>query len=171
MGELIEKLGIDGKVLIAQIINFGILLIVLYKLLYKPILDVLERRKKTIEKSLKDAADISKRMEHAEVEIGMKLTEAKREASRILEESRKAAEEERQKRKEETAKEIQDMREKVRAEIEEEKRGIINEARQEIGSLVVELSEKVIRKNLDKNEEEAIAADITDAIAGKGKGK
>lgn len=169
MGELIEKLGIDGKILIAQIINFGILLVVLYKLLYKPILDVLERRKKTIEKSLKDAADISERMEHAEVEIGMKLTEAKREASRILEEARKMAEDERQKRKEEAAREVQDMREKVRAEIEEEKRGIINEARQEIGGLVVELAEKVIRKNLDKKEEEVIAADIADAIAGKGK--
>jgi F-type H+-transporting ATPase subunit b len=47
-----EKLGIDTKLLLAQIVNFSILLVVLTKLLYKPILKVLAARQKKIEEGL-----------------------------------------------------------------------------------------------------------------------
>ena len=50
MSELFSKLGIDWKLLIAQIINFLVLLFVLYKFAYRPILSMLEKRTKKIEK-------------------------------------------------------------------------------------------------------------------------
>ena len=41
-----EKLGIEPQLLLAQLVNFGIIIFVLSKFLYKPILDMLEKRKK-----------------------------------------------------------------------------------------------------------------------------
>jgi len=48
-----EKLGIEPSLLLAQIINFAIIVVVLSKLLYKPILSMLEKRKREIEESLR----------------------------------------------------------------------------------------------------------------------
>lgn len=167
MGELIEKLGIDGKILLAQIVNFVVLLVVLYKLLYKPILDVLEKRRHTIEKSLKEADEIAVRMKKVEKEIQENIAQSKRDAMLILEDAKKSADEERQKRKEETAQEIENMKTKVREEINEEKRNILNEARQEIADIVVGLAQKVIKKNIGKEDEQAIASELMDTIKKK----
>ena len=49
--ELLHKLGIDWRLLIAQLINFSVLLFVLYKFLYHPILNILEKRRKQIEEN------------------------------------------------------------------------------------------------------------------------
>src|SRR3990167_10277133 len=54
----IGAIGIDGKALLFQIINFAILLVILRSVAYKPILKALERRRKTIENSLKQAKEI-----------------------------------------------------------------------------------------------------------------
>jgi F-type H+-transporting ATPase subunit b len=43
-----DKLGIDPKLLLAQLVNFTIIMLLLKKFLYKPILDMLEKRKKEI---------------------------------------------------------------------------------------------------------------------------
>mgnify|MGYP001588456271 CR=1 FL=1 len=60
--ELISKLGIDWKLLVAQIVNFFILLFVLYKFAYKPVLEMLEKRSKTIEKGIHDAKASEERL-------------------------------------------------------------------------------------------------------------
>ena len=65
MQELITKLGIDWKFLIAQIVNFLVLLFVLYKFAYGPILAMLEKRQKKIEKGLKDAEAATKNSKKA----------------------------------------------------------------------------------------------------------
>ena len=61
--ELLQKLGIDWRLLIAQLVNFSILVIILYKLLYKPVLKVLNDRKEKIEQGLKDAKSLGEELE------------------------------------------------------------------------------------------------------------
>ena len=60
--ELITKLGIDWKLLIAQVINFFILLFVLHRFAYRPILKMLKKRTDTIDKSLSDVKQIEKNL-------------------------------------------------------------------------------------------------------------
>ena len=66
MSELLTKLGIDLKLLVAQIVNFLILLLVLYKFAYGPIVAMLEKRQKKIEKGLKEAEEAHKKLEESE---------------------------------------------------------------------------------------------------------
>lgn len=84
-----EKLGIEPSLLLAQIINFSIIVAVLTKFLYKPILGMLAKRKKEIEEGLA----ITERMRAEEEKFGARreklLTEARKEARIILEDAKK----------------------------------------------------------------------------------
>ncbi len=70
--EILNQFGINPILLAAQVVNFLILLFILKKFLYGPILKVLETRKKTIEQSLKSAEEIERRLK----EIGEREAEA-----------------------------------------------------------------------------------------------
>lgn len=59
-----EKLGINAIQLLAQLVNFGIILFVLKKFLYKPVLSMLDKRKQTIEENIKLQADLEKKLAH-----------------------------------------------------------------------------------------------------------
>lgn len=84
-----EKLGIQPTQLLFQIINFGILFVLLTKFLYKPILKMLDERKKKIEQGLKDAEKAKKELEQGELKRQDIVKKAKDEAKGILEEAKK----------------------------------------------------------------------------------
>lgn len=84
-----EKLGIEPSLLLAQILNFSIIVIVLTRLLYKPILGMLAKRKKEIEEGLA----ITERMRAEEEKLQSRkeklLFEARKEARIIIEDAKK----------------------------------------------------------------------------------
>lgn len=88
-----EQLGIEPKLLIAQLVNFAIIVFVLQKLLYKPILDMLNKRKKEIAEGLA----ITERMKAEEEKFNEKqekaLAKAREDAMGIIEDAKKQAKE------------------------------------------------------------------------------
>lgn len=84
-----EQLGIEPKLLLAQIINFSIIVFVLTKLLYKPILKILEKRRSDIEESLARAEKLKREEEKFKQKGEKLLDEARYEGRKILEEARK----------------------------------------------------------------------------------
>ena len=60
--DILNQFGVQPILLAAQVVNFLILLFILKKFLYGPILKVLDSRKKTIEQSLKNAEEIERRL-------------------------------------------------------------------------------------------------------------
>jgi F-type H+-transporting ATPase subunit b len=89
-----EKLGIDPKLLLAQIVNFAIIIVVLSKFLYKPILSMLEKRKKEIEEGLKLTTKMREEEEKSQQKKQKMLETARKEAQVIIDEARKQAKEE-----------------------------------------------------------------------------
>lgn len=89
-----DKLGIEPKLLLAQIINFSIIIFVLSKLLYKPILTMLEKRKKEIEEGLKITERMREEEEKFEVKKQKMLETTRKEAQGIIEEARKQGKDE-----------------------------------------------------------------------------
>jgi F-type H+-transporting ATPase subunit b len=156
--ELLTNLGINGKLLLAQAVNFLILLWVLYKFAYGPILKMFDDRTKKIEKGLTDAAMAGKKlaeMEKREKEI---LQQARVEAQKISEKSEKqavknaeniiAVAEERRK----------EMLQETKEQLEVEKKKIIMEAKVEVGALVIQAAEKIIGEKLDSKKNEDLIA-------------
>jgi F-type H+-transporting ATPase subunit b len=151
MSELFSKLGIDWKLLIAQVVNFLILLFVLWKFVYGPIVAMLEKRQKKIEKGLKDAQDAGKKLEESVEKQKEILKKARTEAKDIVEKAREQAE----KAKAEIANEAKAQSEKIiagaKSEIEQEKKKMIAEIKSEIGGLVVAATEKIVGEKIDEN--------------------
>ncbi len=144
--ELLTKLGIDWKLLLAQGINFLIVLAVLYKFLYKPLLKFLDERKHRIESSLAEAKRIESELKDMEKKREETEREARRQAQEIIVAAEKEAEVRRQevitKMKEEAQVALTEAKQRFEAEKEEAMRNL----RQEAARLITQGLTKVIGK-------------------------
>lgn len=80
MDQLFSAFGIDWKVLLAQSVNFGVLLVGLTYFLYKPVLKLLKERQEIIAKGVKDAEEAGKKAKEIEAEKNEVLAQAARDA-------------------------------------------------------------------------------------------
>ncbi|MEK7162552.1 MAG: hypothetical protein AAB730_01705 [Patescibacteria group bacterium] len=84
MSELLSQLGINFKLLLSQGVNFFIVLAVLTVFVYRPLLKLLEERRKKIEIGLKGAEEVERRLAQIEVVKDAKLREGERAAFEII---------------------------------------------------------------------------------------
>lgn len=91
-----ENLGLDWKVLLAQLVNFGILLVVLKKYLYKPLVKAIDERNKKISTALDDSKRIEEKLagiEKKETELlDLAREKAKKEREEIIDMANKERE-------------------------------------------------------------------------------
>ena len=156
MEELVKTFHIDAGLLLAQLVNFVIVLVVLYKFAYGPILKTLNDRTGKIEKGLKDAEDAQNKLAEMEKKEKEVLTKAKEEGQKIITIAEKTA----QKNKEEFLGEAKAQADKILAEaskkIEEEKNKMIGEVRSEVAGLVVLATEKILNEKIDAKKDEEL---------------
>lgn len=91
MDSLLDAFGIKGELLIAQLVNFGILIVALYFLLYKPVLKVLEERQALVAKGVEDAEKAKQMREGADAAAAEVVAKADAEAGELLMSAREAA--------------------------------------------------------------------------------
>jgi len=161
MEELVKTFHIDAGLLLAQFVNFAIVLIVLYKFAYKPILKTLNDRTGKIEKGLKDAEDAQNKLAEMEKKEKEVLAKAREAGQKIIATAEKTA----LKNKEEFLAEAKAQSDKLLAEagkkIEEEKNKMIGEIKSEMAGLVVMAAEKIIDEKINaKKDEELIKKSI-----------
>jgi F-type H+-transporting ATPase subunit b len=145
MEEIIKAFGIDGRLIIIQIINFGILMAALGYFLYKPILKMLAEREAKIAQGLKDAEDASKAKAEAGLEKQSILTAAHSDAEEINQRAKVAADSQATEIISEAhnkAAFVLEDAEKKREHIKEQARF---ESEKEIAQLAVLAAEKVLR--------------------------
>ncbi len=93
MSELFSQLGIDPKLLLAQGVNFLILLFVLTRFVYKPLMKIMEERRKKIELGVKGGERAEQIIKEAEKTGLGKIKEADVQAVAIISEAEKNAQE------------------------------------------------------------------------------
>lgn len=146
MDQIISAFGIDGKLIIIQLINFGILMVALGYFLYKPMLRILDERAEKIAQGLKDAEAAAAAKAEATTEKQTILTSAHQEAGEVAKRAKAAADA--------TAAEIvsgaQDKAAAVLSDAEAKREQIkaaaLKESEKEIASLAVLAAEKVLRE-------------------------
>ena len=162
MGELFYQLGVNWRLLFSQGVNFLILLAVLTFVVYKPLLKLMEERKRRIESGLRGAEEAESKLSEIEKLKSVAIAEAEAEALQIISSSEKTAGlrsreilQEAGKRAEEALKEAVEVAEKKKAEelenLKKESAGLIREAiarTVELDPRVVD--EKLIGKALEK---------------------
>lgn len=92
-----ESLGLDWKLLLAQMVNFGLLFFVLKKVLFKPLIKVIDDRNKKISGAVKNSQQIEEKLKDIEEEKTKLLEKAKAEAKKEKEELVKVAQVEKEK--------------------------------------------------------------------------
>lgn len=157
--ELLEKLGIDGRLLLWQVVNFAILFVILRKFAYRPILETLRKRAETIEKGLQDAKKSEEALRKAEDEREKIIREARSKASAILNQTEDDARKMREAETQKTKDEVHTIQEAGTAEISREREVMIREAKKEIGALVALGVDKVVGRAAPKIDFEPIVAE------------
>jgi len=142
MSELIKHFGIDWRLLLAQAVNFLILLWVLKRYAYGPILEILRKRRIEIEKGLEFTQTAGEKLRHIEKEREEKLREAQKEALAIVNNADVIA----KKRKEEI---IQQANQKVEIAIADAKR-LIEDEKARLREEVYEKGEKLVRLGIER---------------------
>ncbi|MBI3120321.1 MAG: F0F1 ATP synthase subunit B [Candidatus Kerfeldbacteria bacterium] len=154
--ELLEKFGINFPVLIAQIINFLIVLFILYRFAYRPILKLLHDRTAKIEKSLKEVDEIHARLKSAGEEKDQVLTAARKEAQTILAEANRRASEQQEETLNQTKQKLADLTKKTEEELTRARRDMVQHAQEEMAKMVVQVSEKILSENIDAQKNRAL---------------
>lgn len=153
-----EQLGIEPKLLFAQIINFSIIIFVLSKLLYKPILAMLEKRKKAIEEGLA----ITEKMKIEEAKLKQKgdriLEEARREARVILDEAKKQGKTEEKGIIEEAHKQASEIIAKSHTDIARAREGMERTVKKEAVTLAAAMAKRLMTNVLSEKDQHAMLA-------------
>lgn len=148
--EALTSLGINGKMLIAQIINFLILLFILNKLLYKPILSIFDQRREKIEKGIKDADAAKTTLEKATDEADKIREKAYKEANEIIAGAQKEASLEAGSISADAHKEAEKLLKNASLEAESLKHTALNEARAELSDVISLSLSKIVNNKLDQ---------------------
>ncbi len=150
------------KSLIIQLLNFLILLAILYRLLYKPLLAKLEERSAAIKTSLEAAEAAREAAAKQQEENAERLRAAYAEAQSIRAAALKEAAEEQRKLVEAARREAQQLVESAKAQTDADIRRARDELRREVSEIAVAVAEKLVRKSLRDEEHRRI---VDDAIA------
>lgn len=137
-------------------LSFLILLLLLRKFAWKPILGAVNEREKSIEEALTEAHKAREEMANLKADNERILKEARAERDQMLKEAREIRdnmiEESKGRAKEEAEKIVSAARETI----DNEKKAALHELRNTVGTLAIEVAEKVLRSeltNTDKSKE------------------
>ncbi len=154
--------GLHGSLFIAQLINFSIVIFVLSRWVFKPLLKAMDDRKTKIELGLKEAKEAKEKLLTAESTKKTVVREAHVVAKDIIEKAKTRAEEEHEKRIQASKKIIEDRLNDAKARAEREMLETKRSAMSQISELVVTAAEKVANGAIDAKAHRQL---ISDAIA------
>ncbi|HOU98019.1 MAG TPA: F0F1 ATP synthase subunit B [Bacteroidales bacterium] len=131
-----------------MLIAFSILLFILGKFAWKPILKMLHEREESIEKALQAAEEAKLEMQKLQANNEQIVAEARKQADTIIKEAREIKEKMISDAKNAAAIEAEKVLNNAKAAIESEKNQAMNEIRNQIADFSVLIAEKIIRKEL-----------------------
>ena len=149
MGEFFNAFSVDGWKLGFQIVNFLILLYLLNRFLFKPVLARLDERQTTIREGLENAAAAARDRELARAEREAAMAEARKEAADMIARATKIAEDSRTEIVAEARAEAEKVSKRAREEIVAEKDKALGELRTHVADLALAAAGKLVRREMD----------------------
>lgn len=148
-----------------MLIIFGIVLFILKKFAWKPILNALKEREESIANALNSAEEAKKEVAGLKADNEKVIAEARRQKDIILKEAKELKEKIVAEAKDKATEEAQKAIEQARQQIDAEKTAAINDIRTQVAELSISIAEKVIKKELsNKGEQEKMVGGLVDNI-------
>ena len=163
-----DKFGVKLPTLIAQMINFCLVALVLYKFAVKPIVATLDERQQKIADGLQYAEEMKAQLAAAERERAEKIKQAAVDAQKILTESREQSKEMIEQKTQEAAAQAEAIIRKASEATELERQKMLSDVRQEVARLVVATSSKVLSRDLSDAEKQTFSDSAAKELASAG---
>ena len=159
-------IGIDWQVLLAQLINFGILFGLLFFLLYKPMRRTFDARSNKIKESMEQAEQIKEQMARTEEQVKEQLAAARREGQDILAQAAQMGDRLKEETRGEARQEAEVIVARARTEIERERDEAIDEVKRQFVDLAITAAEKVVNETLDREKHRRLIEEVLEQAPG-----
>jgi F-type H+-transporting ATPase subunit b len=160
-----QTFGVSWQHLLAQSISFGIVCLVLYKLAYKPILQILETRRQQIASGLANAEKIKSELARIESERLAVLAKAGEEGKKLIEEARTAAARVQVEETKKATASAEQILVRAREAADRDHARMLAELKQEVGRLVVKTTASVTGKILTAEDHRRLAEETASQLA------
>lgn len=149
-------LGLNLKLFIAQLLNFGIVLFVLWKWVFTPVTKALTARTKKIEESLSNAEKIEQDRVEFSVWKDKEIQTARLEAGEIIKKAKTESESLKEKGLQETKQAQSDIIEKTKIQLEAETKQAVNSAKSQLAELITTATEKILSEKIDSKKDKEL---------------
>lgn len=155
-----DAFGVDLPKLIFQVVNFLLLLYLLNRFLFKPVLKLLDERESRIRKGLEDADAAARDRELARAEREAALDEARKEAQAMVARANKIAEDSRAEILAEAKAQADKVTARAREEITAEKDKAMAELRATVADLALQAAGRLVRSEMDTPTQRRLVEDF-----------
>ena len=150
--------------IIAQLLNTLILFLVLKKLLFGRVKQIIDARRAEVDKMYSDADAAMTEADRLKNLYADSVAGARDEAQRIVADARKTAEDQSEAILDEARTAASNMLAKAESEIASEKKKAVNEIKDEISDIAIMIAEKVVEKEITPADHEKLIADFIDRV-------
>lgn len=147
---------LDPGLFLWTIATFVVLVLLLGKFAWRPLLEALERRQESIRKSLEDADQAKQELERLQQESAEILRGARVEAEGIISRSRSDADQLGEELKRKARGEAESIVREAKRQIESEKVQALREIRDEVADLSITIASRLLERNISKEDNDKL---------------
>lgn len=159
-----ELVGIVPWNFVATICNLFIQVYLIKRFLFKPVNEILEKRRAQADAEIQDAVQAKEEAQAMKAEYEKNMQEAKNQANEIVKTAQKTAAVQSEEMLREASNQVAAMKEKAEKDIAQEKRKAVNEIKDEIGGMAVEIAGKVIERELNEEDHTKLINDFIENV-------
>ena len=156
----ISALGFNLPALIAQLINFVLLLIIFRLILYKPLLKILDERKKRIQEGLDASDEAKRRLSQTEREVAKELEKARQQGQEEIAQAQQIAARSQEEARQGARQEAEQLLARAKNEIDLQRDSAIAELRREFAGLTITAAERIIKEELDPEKHRRLIQEV-----------
>jgi len=156
----LEKLGINVTWLLAQLVNVGLLIFLLWQLAYKPVLKMMNDRKQKIQESLDYAEKVKRDAADQQKEFEQKLEQTRRDTQAAAAAAAQVGEKEREAILAQAHADARKLVEQAKEQIEFERKQMMSDLREEVVRLSLLAANKVVNQSLDDAAHRKLVSDF-----------
>ncbi len=158
MGNLLGSTALGHALM--TLLSFLILLYCVRRFAWGPIMNVLEQRRKMIEKDIEEGRQLKESSDKANQEAKESLVSARIQASQIVNDAKKQGEELKRQLKEEAQSDIEAMRKQADIRLQREREQYLQEMEETVANVSVELAEKILQHDIQEEDHRRLINDF-----------
>ena len=162
--QVLKSFGVDRWSFLTTTVNFVIVLAVLHRFAYKPLLALLGERRERIEKSLRDAEKIKEELARTEAARKEILDKAYAQSQRLIDEAKVSAARVEEKKIQEATAQAAEIVRKGHASAVQDREKQFMELKKQIGGLVVDTTSRVVGKMITPEDERRLQEETARAV-------